>query len=163
MSPITIRKMTREDLPQVMSLYKQPDMDDGRGLDSQTAAKIMDEIDKYPFYQFYVATLLDSSETSDAYFGQREKTVGVFGLLIMNNLGHMGALSAVVEGVCVDPDFQGQGIGKEMMEWAMKLSRERGCYKLALTSNLKRDRAHAFYESLGFEQHGLSFQIKLDQ
>ena len=34
-----------------------------------------------------------------------------------------------------------------------------GCYKLALSSNRRRERAHAFYESLGFERHGVSFVI----
>ena len=35
--------------------------------------------------------------------------------------------------------------------------RRAGCYKLALSSNLKRADAHRFYDSLGFERHGFSF------
>jgi len=35
--------------------------------------------------------------------------------------------------------------------------RSAGCYKLALSSNLKRAGAHRFYDSLGFERHGFSF------
>ena len=38
--------------------------------------------------------------------------------------------------------------------------RAKGCYKLVLSSNAKRERAHAFYESLGFERHGYSFRIE---
>jgi predicted GNAT family acetyltransferase len=38
--------------------------------------------------------------------------------------------------------------------------REAGCYKMALSSNVKRAAAHAFYESLGFERHGYSFVIR---
>ena len=30
-----------------------------------------------------------------------------------------------------------------------------------LSSNAKRERAHAFYESLGFERHGFSFRVNL--
>jgi GNAT superfamily N-acetyltransferase len=48
-----------------------------------------------------------------------------------------------------------------MMMHAMDLARQAGCYKLALSSNQKRQRAHAFYESIGFEKHGYSFQINL--
>ena len=30
-----------------------------------------------------------------------------------------------------------------------------------LSSNLKRERAHRFYEKLGFTQHGVSFEVGL--
>ena len=35
--------------------------------------------------------------------------------------------------------------------------RAAGCYKLTLSSNIARQGAHAFYDSLGFERHGYSF------
>ncbi len=77
----------------------------------------------------------------------------------MDNLAHNGAPSAIIEDVAVDPGWQGRGIGKQMMQYAMKLCRDKGCYKAALSSNLKREKAHAFYESLGFERHGYSYRI----
>jgi hypothetical protein len=36
-----------------------------------------------------------------------------------------------------------------------------GCYKLALSSNERREAAHAFYDSLGFQRHGFSFVVPL--
>ena len=50
-----------------------------------------------------------------------------------------------------------QGVGKAMMEHAREQCRLAGCYKLALSSNLRREAAHRFYEALGFERHGYSF------
>ena len=47
-----------------------------------------------------------------------------------------------------------------MMTYARELARQAGCYKLVLSSNRKRERAHAFYESLGFQRHGISFLIE---
>jgi len=47
-----------------------------------------------------------------------------------------------------------------MMAHAMQQARDAGCYKLALSSNVCRKDAHAFYESLGFAQHGLSFVVE---
>jgi ribosomal protein S18 acetylase RimI-like enzyme len=79
----------------------------------------------------------------------------------MDNLGHRGAPSGVIEDVAVDPQCQGQGIGKTMVQHALRLCGEKGCYKLALSSNLKRERAHAFYESLGFERHGYSLSVTI--
>jgi ribosomal protein S18 acetylase RimI-like enzyme len=48
-----------------------------------------------------------------------------------------------------------------MMTFALGYARERGCYKLTLSSNSGRPAAHAFYRALGFEQHGLSFHVQL--
>jgi len=48
-----------------------------------------------------------------------------------------------------------------MMEHARLLGERAGCYKLMLSSNLRREAAHRFYASLGFEKHGYSFQIDL--
>jgi GNAT superfamily N-acetyltransferase len=59
----------------------------------------------------------------------------------------------------VAPDCQSMGIGRRMMAFARERCAENGCYKLALSSNLKRERAHEFYESIGFEKHGYSFRV----
>jgi GNAT superfamily N-acetyltransferase len=66
-----------------------------------------------------------------------------------------------VEDVVVHEAQHSLGIGRFMMKHAMEQAREAGCYKLVLSSNQKRDRAHAFYESLGFQRHGFSFQIEM--
>jgi GNAT superfamily N-acetyltransferase len=50
-----------------------------------------------------------------------------------------------------------------MMRHAMDRARAADCYKLTLSSNAKRERAHAFYEQLGFARHGYSFLIRLDE
>jgi GNAT superfamily N-acetyltransferase len=71
----------------------------------------------------------------------------------------MGTPSAVVEDVVVDATHRGHGIGRAMMTHAVGVCRSKGCYKMALSSNLKREKAHAFYDSLGFERHGYSFRI----
>lgn len=145
-----IREASKPDLPDVLRLYAQPDLDNGQVLPIPDAERIFDRMATYPNYKIYVAI-------SDA------RVVGTFALLIMDNLGHLGAPSAVVEDVAVDPSVQGRGIGTEMMRHAMWLALEGGCYKLMLSSNLKRDRAHEFYESLGFERHGYSFRTDARQ
>jgi hypothetical protein len=43
------------------------------------------------------------------------------------------------------------------MEHAMKVAGAAGAYKLVLSSNAKRERAHTFSERLGFVRHGYSF------
>jgi GNAT superfamily N-acetyltransferase len=89
-----------------------------------------------------------------------DAVVGTYALLVMHNLAHRGMPSAIAEDVVVAADRQGQGVGRHMMAHAVAEARAAGCYKLALSSNRKRVQAHAFYESLGFAQHGLSFVIE---
>jgi GNAT superfamily N-acetyltransferase len=142
---IICREATREDLPEILRLYAQPELDDGRILALNDAERLFERMAAYPDYRIYVA--LDG-----------EAVVGTFAMLVMDNLGHMGTPSAIVEDVAVDPQRHGRGIGRAMMQHAMALSAAKGCYKLTLSSNLKRSKAHAFYEAIGFERHGYSFR-----
>jgi len=150
MRELEIRKATDADLPGILRLYAQPGMDDGNVLTVEAAAQVLQRMSTYANYVVYVAV-------------EAGTIVGTFALLIMDNLAHMGAPSAVVEDVCVDEQLRGQGIGKAMMTLAMQVAREQGCYKLSLSSDLARGPAHAFYRSLGFEQHGLSFPRETSQ
>jgi GNAT superfamily N-acetyltransferase len=52
--------------------------------------------------------------------------------------------------VIVEPSFRGRGIGEAMMRWAIGEARRRGCFRIQLTSNKVRKRAHRFYERLDF-------------
>ena len=56
-----------------------------------------------------------------------------------------------VDYVCVDKDHQGRGIGRKMMEYAIKYAEDNGAARLELTSSNKRALAHKLYLSLGFE------------
>ncbi len=76
-------------------------------------------------------------------------------------MAHLGTPSAIVEDVGVLPKMQGKGVGKAMMEFALKYAKEKGCYKMTLSSNLRREATHQFYESLGFQKHGFSFLVEL--
>ena len=45
----------------------------------------------------------------------------------------------------------GQGLGHQMIEWAVAQCQARGCGMVQLTSNKSRTEAHRFYARLGFE------------
>ena len=147
---LDIRRAQRCDLPGILTLYAQPELDNGIVLDLKDAEEVFARFARYPDYALYVAE-------------QGKRIVGSFALLIMDNLGHLGAPSAIVEDVVVDPALHGNGIGQAMMHLAAAEAREKNCYKLALSSNAKRETAHKFYEGLGFERHGYSFRLRFDE
>ncbi len=147
-----IREALKADLPAVLALYAQPAMDDGRVLSLADAEQVWAQFQRYPSYRLFVSCDGDASG----------EVVGTYALLIMHNLGHLGSSSAIVEDVVVHPNRHGQGIGRQMMQHAMLLAQQSACYKLVLSSNQKRQAAHAFYESLGFQRHGFSFVIEIE-
>lgn len=144
---LDIRQAVAADLPHVLALYAQPGLDDGQILSIKQAEAMLATFARYPSYRLFVAC-------------DGDQVVGTYALLVMHNLAHCGTPSAVVEDVVVDATRRSQGIGEAMMRHAMGLAAQAGCYKLALSSNAIRERAHAFYESIGFERHGYSFVVR---
>ena len=57
----------------------------------------------------------------------------------------------------VDRINRGRGIGTALMREAERRMRVRGCEKMEVTSNLKLDRAHAFYERYGMARSSYRF------
>ena len=147
-APTTIRLARVDDLKAILGLLAQPDYDDGDVLTLAEAEAVFERMTRYPSYRLYVAEVA----------GQ---VVGSYALLIMDNLGHRATPSAIVEQVVVAAGRQSEGIGALMMRQAMADAAKAGAYKLVLSSNAKRVRAHAFYERLGFERHGISFHVVL--
>jgi GNAT superfamily N-acetyltransferase len=146
MPHLDIRRATLHDLPVIMSLIAQMDLDAGTPLALSEAEEIFTRISTYANHELYVATVDND-------------IVGTFVLLIMHHLSHHGARSLVIEDVVVREDWRSQGEGRAMMEYAIRRGKALGCYKLMLSSGIKRERAHAFYENLGFQKHGYSFLL----
>ncbi len=147
---LVIEPASKADLPAVMKLYAQPEIDDGKVLSLAKAEAVFARFSAYPDYALYVVR-------------DNEAVVASFTLLVMDNLGHLGAPSAIIEDVVVDPSRHREEIGQFMMLFAAGIARKKGCYKLMLSANLKRDKAHAFYESIGFRRHGYSFVLERDE
>jgi GNAT superfamily N-acetyltransferase len=147
MPVIEIRPAKHEDIDKILALMVDLEIDD-QVLDLATAETIFKRMQSYPNYTIYVAVA-------------EGEIIGAFSLLIMDNLAHMGAPSGIVEDVVVHSSWRGQGIGKQMMQFAIQQCQKAGCYKMALSSNLIREQAHRFYDQLGFQRHGYSFVVPM--
>ncbi|MGO9640895.1 MAG: GNAT family N-acetyltransferase [Candidatus Acidiferrales bacterium] len=53
-------------------------------------------------------------------------------------------------GLVVDETHRGAAVGRKLIERAEQWARERGCKTILLRSNVVRERAHHFYERLGY-------------
>ena len=61
------------------------------------------------------------------------------------------AARAEISGFVVDEHHRSQRVGMHLLARAERWAREIGCRAIGLRSNVIRDRAHAFYESHGYQ------------
>jgi GNAT superfamily N-acetyltransferase len=59
---------------------------------------------------------------------------------------------AELGGIVVLAEQRGHGLGRLLMEQAEGWARDRGCEVVYVRSNMNRERAHRFYEGIGYEQ-----------
>lgn len=69
---------------------------------------------------------------------------------------------SVIEDVIVDGSARGQGLGEELMKFAIDLAREKGAANISLTSNPMREAANRLYLRVGFKKREtIAYQMKL--
>ncbi len=68
---------------------------------------------------------------------------------------------ALLEGLVVDKNARGNGIGTSLFKKCIGVAKSKNCYKMIFTSGTDRTDAHKFYEKLGFKKWGLEFRQDL--
>ncbi|MPR33550.1 GNAT family N-acetyltransferase [Salmonirosea aquatica] len=87
--------------------------------------------------------------------------VATFHLTFIQYLTHQGGLRAQIEAVRTHSGHRGQGIGKQVFDYAINRAKAKGCRMIQLTSDKQRPDAIRFYESLGFEATHEGMKLKL--
>jgi GNAT superfamily N-acetyltransferase len=150
-SPIRIRRARKSDLVRLQQLYDQLHLNNYLSLRVPKARLVaaFDRLARDRNHTILVAEVAG-------------KIVGTCHVIVVPHLGHALKPFATVENVVVDAHSRSAGIGHHLMSAAGDLARRRGCYKLALTSNIARDRAHRFYERLGWTRTHFGFSLGLE-
>ena len=78
----------------------------------------------------------------------------VHGVLVLNMLHplHVPRAWAVISALVVDETQRSQGAGAALVGAAESEAVRRGCAHVELSCSVRRTRAHAFYEAMGFEE-----------
>ena len=87
--------------------------------------------------------------------------VGTLQLTFIPGINRLGETRCLVEAVHIAPSHRSQGLGGQMMQWAITEARARGCGLMQLTSNKSRLDAHRFYKRLGFVASHEGFKLAL--
>ena len=105
---------------------------------------------------------IDSDRNNELVVAEHDgEVVGTLQLTFTPSISFQGGRRCTVESVRVDTRYRGQGIGREMMLWAIERAKEKGCISMQLTTNSERKDAHRFYENLGFKASHLGMKLKL--
>lgn len=155
MSPeITLRRAEEADLPVVVRLFATPDEGNLKDEDPGTPLP--------PCYAEALAAIAQDPRNMLVVAERDGAVIGAFHLTILQYVAYRGGRVAQIENVIVDPSARRLGVGAAMMAWAIDEARRQGCFRVQLTSNKARTRAHRFYERLGFAatHEGLKLALK---
>ena len=139
---VVFRRALPADLPTVVRLFAIPD-----------EGNLKDEDPTEPLeacYQDALARIADDPNNKLMVAELDGHVVGAFHLTIIQYVAYRGGRVAQIENVIVEPALRGRGIGEAMMRHAIDDARRSECFRVQLTSNERRTRAHRFYERLGF-------------
>jgi predicted N-acetyltransferase YhbS len=148
---LVVREATLGDLQCILKLYAQlfsnTDQASENGTELLSAHyDAFSEIKRSPDSYVFVA------ESAGA-------VVGTIAISIIPNLSHGGRPWGVIENVVVDERARKSSIGATLMRHAIDLARAQGCFRVILSSSVHREGSHEFYQRLGLEAFGYSFNM----
>jgi len=149
---VTFRAATAKDLNAIVQMLAEDELGSTRERYEtplpESYWKAFEAIDADPNNELIVACL-------------GEEVVGVQQLTFTPYITHQGSWRATIEGVRTAASVRGQGIGSQLIVWAIERAKERGCRMIQLTTDKKRTEALRFYERLGFQSTHEGLKMKL--
>ena len=70
---------------------------------------------------------------------------------------HLGQPIARLASLVVSTEVRSQGVGRQLLRAAERWAAEQGCAEIELTSSMRREQAHRFYEHEGYRHSSYRF------
>jgi GNAT superfamily N-acetyltransferase len=133
-----VREATEGDLDGILDLYAHLHAHDAAPPPHTRLAEIWTGIMADPSLRYFVVAC-------------EGRVVSSCNLALVPNLTRGARPFGVIENVVTHPDFRRRGFAKAVLERALDVAWQSGCYKVMLLSSAHRDAAHALYEKVGFK------------
>lgn len=149
---LTFRKATEQDLDSIVRMLSDDILGSKR------------ERYEHPLPNSYITAFrsIDADPNNELIVAcLEEEVVGVQQITFTPYITHQGGWRATIEGVRTASAVRGQGVGKEMIQYAIQRAKERGCHLAQLTTDKQRPEALRFYEGLGFNPTYEGLKMKL--
>lgn len=137
------RKAVKEDVPVIVQLLANDKLGQLRE----------DHRDPLPdaYYQAFGRINQDHNQELIVVENESGEIIATLQLSFIPYLTYQGGTRAQIEAVRVREDARGEGIGNQVVKWAIGRAQERNAHMVQLTTDKKRPDAVRFYEGLGFE------------
>ncbi len=136
---ITLRLITRDELPPLLSLYQHLNPTDAPLPANNILQSIWDEILCNPSLFYIVAEITG-------------KLVSTCNLAIISNLTRGARPYGIIENVVTHANYRQQGLGTQVLRYALNIAWQQKCYKVMLLTSSKREETLRFYEQAGFKR-----------
>jgi glucosamine-phosphate N-acetyltransferase len=142
MTDVKIRKLEEKDLFSGF-LESLDSLRKASNLDPKKARAVLKNIQSRQDHVIYVAI-------------QKSKIIGAATIFVEPKFIHNGGMVGHIEDVAVKKEFQGKGVGQELVKALIAYAEKVGCYKTVLDCT---DEVMPFYEKLGFMRYSNSMRI----
>ncbi|MFE9426155.1 GNAT family N-acetyltransferase [Kitasatospora sp. NPDC006697] len=150
MNDLIIRPATREDIPAIVALLAE----DAKGATRETPE------DLTPYHAAF--DRLEADPHQHPTVAERDgEVVGTLQLSVIPGLSRAGTTRTIIEAVRIKAAERGNGLGTQLIRWAVEESGRLGAGLVQLTSDSSRADAHRFYERLGFTGSHVGFKLQL--
>jgi GNAT superfamily N-acetyltransferase len=149
MNHILIREATKSDLPAIGKLLEDLTnaMDDTEGIEIGIAIKTFEH-------------LLNDASSHILVAAMEGTPVGFINFTIRQTILHRSP-SALIDELVVAEEYQGKGVGKQLVLVALKKCRQLGCCEVEVSTEKTNLKARKFYKKYGFEERGMLFEMDL--
>jgi len=149
MENITIRESTYDDIPSLLELLYElgrpkPQKDNEFKKFTALLKNYIQEDDK----KILVAQIDNSN------------IIGMISMVFLSRLNQNTSEMYVPE-LIVSQNYHSKGIGKKLLNFSIKLGKEKKCHRIRLESGNQRIESHKFYKHLGFEDSSIFFTKNL--
>lgn len=136
MPNVSVRYIHRNELEQLLLLYKHLNADDP-------------ELNIYEI-QDHWREIMNDKLMKIIVVEHDGKLVSSCVLVLIRNLTRGARPYGLIENVVTHSDFRKKGYGKLVLQKAVDIARENDCYKVMLMTSSRMEGTHSFYESCGF-------------
>jgi len=149
MKDILVREVTESDLPAIGKLLEELTnaMDNTEGIDIGIALKTCEQ-------------LLNDASSHFLVAAREGISVGFINFTIRQTVLHRSP-SALIDELVVAREYQGKGVGKQLVLAAIEKCRHLGCCEVEVSAEKTNLEARKFYKKCGFEERGMLFEVDL--
>ena len=137
------RKATKDDIAHIVKLLANDELGSTREQHQESIPK--------SYYKAFENIASDENQELIVVEDADASIIGTFQLSFIQYLTYQGGIRAQMEAVRVREDKRGNGVGKQIFNWATHRAADRGAHLLQLTTDKRRPEALKFYEKLGFK------------